>query len=127
MTGPDVASALLERELRHEYVRNGWLPLRREGDVVVVGAAQPLGRSQWARVEKLIGSPITVEPMLQSRIVGAVMAQFRADFAFEASEGLAQRDQELSAKTVLSRTQQVCLASVLILLVAAGILGLCRR
>lgn len=122
MTGPDVASALLERELRHEYVRNGWLPLRREGDVVVVGAAQPLGRSQRARVEKLIGSPITVEPMLQSRIVGAVMAQFGADFAFEASEGLAQRDQELSAKTVLSRTQQVCLAVVLILLVAAGIL-----
>ncbi|PZU47323.1 MAG: general secretory system II protein E domain-containing protein [Microbacterium sp.] len=111
--------SLLDRECASQYAREGWIPMRREQDRVLIGASLPLSPADRARVEGLVGGAIEVVEVPQWRIVHAVMAAFAAEIEHIAAEQLAETSPRRSAKHVLSRGQQV-LGIVLLVLIAAG-------
>ncbi|CAI9386373.1 hypothetical protein MICABA_00348 [Microbacterium sp. T2.11-28] len=113
---------LLSPELRTRYVQEGWLPIGREGDRVVIGASHELGRAARTAISASVGAPISVQPLSQRAIVDRVVTEFRDDFADQAANGLYLTDPGLSARRVLSRSQQVGLVVLLVLVVAALVL-----
>ncbi|MFT4229090.1 MAG: glycosyltransferase [Microbacterium sp.] len=117
---PDLA--LLDPQQRVRYAREGWLPVARDGDVVVVAASARLGAHALARIEADLGAPVRVHPTTQARIVDGVMAAFGADVAAHAADGLYRRDPALSARIVLSTRQKVVAAVLVLILVVAGVM-----
>lgn len=118
----DADTSLLSAELRTRYVQEGWVPLGRDGDAVVIGASRDLGRAARSEISAAIGAPLVVRPLDQRAIVDQVVQHFRDDFADQAANGLYHADPGLSARRVLSRAQQVGLAIFLVVLVASLIL-----
>jgi len=112
----------LDPALRTRYLQQGWVPLRREDDVVVVGASLPLGRAARAEIARAVGSAIEVETVSQREIVDRVVPFFRDAFTEQAANGLYHADPGLSARKVLSRGQQMGLVVLLVLFVAAAVL-----
>lgn len=118
----DTDTSLLSAELRTRYVQEGWVPLGRDGDAVVIGASRDLGRAARSEISAAVDAPLVVRPLDQRAIVDRVVQHFRDDFADQAANGLYHADPGLSARRVLSRAQQVGLAIFLVVLVAALIL-----
>jgi cellulose synthase/poly-beta-1,6-N-acetylglucosamine synthase-like glycosyltransferase len=126
MTGQDAegsAPALdLDPALRTRYPQEGWIPLRRQDEVVVIGASVPLGRAARAEISRTVGAPIQVEHVSQRDIVDRVVPHFRDAFTEQAADGLYHADPGLSARKVLSRGQQIGLVVLLVLFVGALVL-----
>jgi cellulose synthase/poly-beta-1,6-N-acetylglucosamine synthase-like glycosyltransferase len=112
----------LDAGLRVRYVQEGWVPLRREGATVVVGASRPLGRVARSGIAALLGAGIVVVPIAQRDLVDRVVSCFPEEFADQAAHGLARADPALSARRVLSRGQKAIGVVVLILVLAALVL-----
>lgn len=112
----------LEASLRTRYAQEGWIPVARDGDTVVVGASRPLGRAARAEISRAVGAPIEVVPVTQRALVDRVVDTFRDEFAEQAANGLYHEDPGLSARRVLSRGQQVALVVIVLLLVASFVL-----
>jgi glycosyltransferase XagB len=117
-----VDTELLDPNLRHRYAREGWIPVDREGDAVVVATSEPLPPRRRRRVELSLGAPVVERPVEQSDIVSSVMTAFATDAAAEAADGLYERNPVMSARVVLSRGQKITGAIALVLLVTAFLL-----
>lgn len=113
-----IDAELLTADLRTTYAQQGWIPLEREDDVIVVGSSLPDSARRSARISALLGERVRVVPLSQGEIVDAVVAAFRADFVEEAANALYHRDPGLSARYVLSRGQKI--GGVIALLAVIG-------
>ncbi|MDN3494538.1 glycosyltransferase [Planococcus sp. APC 4015] len=102
-----VDPSLLTDTLRHRYAQEGWVPLAREDDVVVVGSSMPESARRTARISEALGARVRIVPIRQADIVSLIVDRFRDEFVEEAANGLYHRDPELSARHVLSRGQKV--------------------
>lgn len=120
MNPAGIDRTLLSADLRTTYPQQGWIPLAREGDIVLVGSSLPDSAPRSARISAALGAPIRIVPLGQGEIVDAVIAAFRAEFVEEAADALYHRDPGRSARHVLSRAQQV---SAVLVLLAAVVLG----
>jgi cellulose synthase/poly-beta-1,6-N-acetylglucosamine synthase-like glycosyltransferase len=119
MTGLVPEAGLLDAALRARYAQEGWLPLRRERDVVVVASSQGGDERRTARIAAALGSPVTLVAATQREIVAAVSTTFSAEMAAEAADSLYAANPLLSARTVLSRGQKVGgVAAALVVVVA---------
>lgn len=112
---------LLDERLRSRYAVEGWIPLRREADVIVVGSSAPESPRRRALIAQALGSPVREEPVAQAQIVAAVMTAFGAEVAEEAANGLFHRDPRLSARSVLSRGQAIGGGIVLVAFIVAAV------
>ena len=123
MEDPAITDTLLRAELRTQYVQRGWMPLRRTGERLTVGASRELTRAERSEITRLHAvSAIDVEQVTQREIVDRVVTRFREEFAWHAADGLFDADPGLSARRVLSRSQQVWLAILLLVVVASLVL-----
>lgn len=116
------ATPLLSESLRTTYVQQGWVPVDRRGDAVIVGASSVLSRTQRASIARAVGSPIEIIPMSQRALVDIVVGAFPGAFAAQAADGLADADPVLSARRVLSRPQKMGLVVLAIAVVTAAVL-----
>lgn len=116
------ATPLLSESLRTTYVQQGWVPVDRRGDAVIVGASSVLSRTQRASIARAVGSPIEIIPMSQRALVDIVVGAFPGAFAAQAADGLADADPVLSARRVLSRPQKIGLVVLAIAVVTAAVL-----
>lgn len=102
-----VDPSLLSDTLRHRYAQEGWVPVAREQDTVVVGSSMPDSARRTARISQALAAPVRVVPMRQADIVSLIIERFREEFVEEAANGLYHRDPGLSARHVLSGGQKV--------------------
>lgn len=100
-------AGMLDPALRERYAQNGWLPLRRDGDTVVVASSGGTDGRRAARIAAAVGSPVTLVPSRQRDIVTAVAAAFPEEMAEKAADSLYAANPVLSARTVLSRGQKI--------------------
>lgn len=113
-------AGLLDPSLRVTYATEGWLPVARIGDEIEVATAEPLTPRRRARIERALGTQIRERPAPQAAIVATLTDRLRAEYADQAADGLYRANPALSARYVLSRSQQVI---AVLLLVALGALA----
>lgn len=99
--------SLLDPASRARYPQEGWIPLRREGETIVIGSSATDVEAIQHRLSVEFGAPVRVEARSQRQIVADVLTAFPAEFADHAADGLARTDPSLSARHVLSRGQRV--------------------
>ena len=121
MTQAMAQADIWSEELRTRYAREGWMPLRRDGEVVVIGSSLPIMPRRRARIESEVGAPIRVEQMAQRDIAPAVVRRYPAQFADDAANALFRRDPGHSARYVLSRGQKIVGVVLLVALIACAI------
>ncbi|MET0296104.1 MAG: glycosyltransferase, partial [Microbacterium sp.] len=117
----DVDTGLLSPALRTRYAQEGWMPIAREDDVILVGSSLPASARRTARVAAELGENVRMVPMRQSDIVDIVISHFRAEFTDDAANGLYHRDPELSARHVLSRSQKIGGVVLLVVILALAV------
>ncbi len=113
-----IDAGLLSADLRTTYAQQGWIPLERDDDVIVVGSSLPDSARRSARISALLDARVRIVPLSQGDIVDAVVDAFRAEFVEEAANALYHRDPGLSARYVLSRGQKI--GGVIALLAVIG-------
>jgi cellulose synthase/poly-beta-1,6-N-acetylglucosamine synthase-like glycosyltransferase len=104
-------------------VREGWLPVTRLGPdrVLVAGMREPT--DQWlAHIAGTLGQPVAYAVTTDWDLRYALQHRYRSMLLDRAALGLWQRSEEQSAKSVIFRRQQVFLAVLAALVVAALVL-----
>ncbi|MDL9979996.1 glycosyltransferase [Microbacterium sp. ASV49] len=112
-------NGLLDAALRERYAQDGWLPLHRDGDSVVVASSGGTDGRRAARIAAAVGSPVTLVPRPQRDIVAAVAAAFPTEMADQAADSLYAANPALSARTVLSRGQKIGAVIATVAVIAA--------
>lgn len=112
---------LLDEALRLRYAQAGWLPVRREGETIVVATSAPVTRERTAELGDVLGAPVRLEQVSQRDIVHAVLSAFRSAFVSQAADGLADRNPHLSARRVLSRGQAIGVGLGIVALVVCAV------
>lgn len=109
-------------DLRLRYAREGWVPLRWEDGVVVIGSSGRSSPRRDARISAVVDAPIRIESMSQRDIVETIVESFSEELVESAADGLYQQDPGLSAREVLSRGQKAWALLGLIVLVGLVVL-----
>jgi glycosyltransferase XagB len=107
-----------------ELVAAAWFPVRRhdDGSILVATAEAPSERRRVEVSRRLGGAEVRFAAVTGLDIDVAVMHGFRGLVLEEASLGLWRRDENRSARTVLSRGQRWFLGGALVVLVVLAVL-----
>lgn len=122
MISPLIVEAdLIDPALRTTYATEGWLPVARTDAATEVATTAPLTPRRRARVEAIVGGPVTERLVEQSSIVATLTDVLRDDYAAQAADGLYRMDPVLSARYVLSTSQKVIAGILALIVIACGI------
>jgi cellulose synthase/poly-beta-1,6-N-acetylglucosamine synthase-like glycosyltransferase len=115
----DILSGLDPRQLAGEL----WMPICQLDDTsVVVATAEPPERARAEHIALALGRPVRLAATTDWDIRHAVCRYFANTIADEASLGLWRRDEEHSARRVLSRSQMVVVVAMTVVIAEAFLL-----
>ncbi len=101
-------------------VREGWVPVAREGSVVRVATCERPTPERRAALEEALGAPVLFEVTTDWDIQYAIQTVFAASLAHRAAYGLSERDPEQSARGGFARWQKVAALGALCAVAAAA-------
>ena len=101
-------------------VREGWVPVARDGSVVRVATCERPTPERREAVEEALGAPVLFEVTTDWDIQYAIQTVFAASLAHRAAYGLSERDPEQSARAGFTRWQKVAALGALCATAAAA-------
>lgn len=109
----------LVREREHaEYLRRGWLPVRRldDGSVLVATFIEPVPELR-RETETELGAPVTFAATTRWEFRQTLLRLFADRIADEAANDLGREDPLHSAQTTLSRGQSIVIGAAVVILI----------
>lgn len=114
--------ALADPAELHSYLRDLWLPWRRNGDELIVASGN-LGAESIARLSARLGEPIGIVGASRQGLQDAIARQFGDSLLDGAISGLERSEPQFSARPVITRRQGAVFSTLLALVAAAFILA----
>ncbi|MFI9005813.1 glycosyltransferase [Actinosynnema sp. NPDC053489] len=122
LAAEDVDDALCRAQDVTRMVAGGWFPVRREADGTVLVAVSSVADGRLrAEVAEAVGAPVAFAVATDRDVTRAVRERMRDELLHVATEGLWERDEEASAREVLTAPQKVLAVVVLVVLAALAL------